>query len=164
MNFKIRGTEELYFRRLTIKAASILFALVGFLKGLEFCIAIFLLPLNPRALGRSQLKQELWAEFNACLNIAANDIEKTEYIHDKLKEMRLHLQEVSAAEPVRCKSTIIGELIGASKPTEILVKPPAVVHTKGSGKRLESEFEKAINKPARAPRMCKFCLTLGTHD
>ncbi|KAL9671012.1 hypothetical protein QQ045_008575 [Rhodiola kirilowii] len=109
-------------------------------------------------------EQEVWTEFNACLNIAANDIEKTEYIHHKLKEMRVHLQEVSAGEPVRCKSTIIGELIGASKPTELLVKPPALVHTKGSGKRLQSEFEKAINKPERAPRMCKFCLTLGTHD
>ncbi|KAL9665501.1 hypothetical protein QQ045_020921 [Rhodiola kirilowii] len=96
-------------------------------------------------------EQELWTEFNACLNIAANDIEKTEYIHHKLKEMRVHLQEVSAGEPDRYKSTIIGELIGASKPTELLVKPPAVVHTKGSGKRLQSEFEKAINKPERAP-------------
>ncbi|KAL9686182.1 hypothetical protein QQ045_023637 [Rhodiola kirilowii] len=109
-------------------------------------------------------EQELWTEFNASLNIAANDIEKTEYIHHKLKEMRVHLQEVSAGEPVRCKSTIIGELIGASKPTELLVKPPAVVRTKGSGKRLHSEFEKAINKPERALRMCKFCVTLGNHD
>ncbi|KAL9688904.1 hypothetical protein QQ045_033331 [Rhodiola kirilowii] len=86
-------------------------------------------------------EQELWTEFNACLNIAANDIEKTEYIHHKLKEMRVHLQEVSAGEPIRCKSTIIG-----------------------SGKRLHSEFEKAINKPERALRMCKFCITLGNHD
>ncbi|KAL9675366.1 hypothetical protein QQ045_003568 [Rhodiola kirilowii] len=109
-------------------------------------------------------EQELWTEFNACVNLAANDTLKTEYFHHKLKEIRVHFEEVSAGESVRCKSTIIGELIGASKPTELLVKPPAVVHTKGSGKRLESEFEKSINKPERAPRMCKFCLTLGNHD
>ncbi|KAL9672143.1 hypothetical protein QQ045_028391 [Rhodiola kirilowii] len=109
-------------------------------------------------------EQELWAEFNACLNMVGNDIEKTEYIHHKLKEMLVHLQEVSAGDPVRCKTTIIGELIGASKPTELLVKAPAVVRTKGSGKRLHSEFEKAINKPERALRMCKFCVTLGNHD
>ncbi|KAL9668989.1 hypothetical protein QQ045_006530 [Rhodiola kirilowii] len=109
-------------------------------------------------------EQELWTEFNACVNLAANDTLKTEYFHHKLKEIRVHFEEVSAGESVRCKSTIIGELIGASNPTEVLVKPPAVVHTKGSGKRLESEFEKAINKPERAPRMCKFCLTLGNHD
>ncbi|KAL9675837.1 hypothetical protein QQ045_004045 [Rhodiola kirilowii] len=109
-------------------------------------------------------EQELWTEFNACVNLAANDTLKTKYIHHKLKEIRVHFEEVSAGESVCCKSIIIGELIGASKPTELLVKPPAVVHTKGSGKCLESEFEKAINKPERAPRMCKFCLTLGNHD
>ncbi|KAL9673325.1 hypothetical protein QQ045_029581 [Rhodiola kirilowii] len=109
-------------------------------------------------------EQEIWTEFNACLNMAGNDIEKTEYIHHKLIEMLVHLQEVSAGDPVRCKSTIIWELIGASKPTELLVKAPAVVRTKGSGKRLHSEFEKAINKPERAPRMCTFCVTLGNHD
>ncbi|KAL9676628.1 hypothetical protein QQ045_004844 [Rhodiola kirilowii] len=40
-------------------------------------------------------EQELWTEFNACLIIAANDIEKTDNIHHKLKEMRVYLEEVS---------------------------------------------------------------------
>ncbi|KAL9664141.1 hypothetical protein QQ045_019538 [Rhodiola kirilowii] len=101
------------------------------------------------------IDQDLWMDFNTCLSIADIDNEKREYIHCKLKEMRLHLEQLSIGHRVPSKSDIISELIGASKPIERTVNCPALVHTKGSGKRLRSNFEETVKKRQRAPRMCK---------
>ncbi|KAL9684920.1 hypothetical protein QQ045_022362 [Rhodiola kirilowii] len=99
--------------------------------------------------------QDLWMDFNTCLSIADNDNVKREYIRCKLKEMRLHLEQLSIGHRVASKIDIISDLISASKPIERTVNSPALVHTKGSGKRLASNFDVAIKKSQRALHMCK---------
>ncbi|KAL9666743.1 hypothetical protein QQ045_001081 [Rhodiola kirilowii] len=99
--------------------------------------------------------QDLWMDFNTCLSIADNDNVKREYIRCKVKEMLLHLEQLSSGHRVASKTDIISDLIGSCKPIERTVNSPALVHTKGSGKRLASNFDVAIKKSQRAPRMCK---------
>ncbi|KAL9686025.1 hypothetical protein QQ045_023480 [Rhodiola kirilowii] len=97
-------------------------------------------------------------------SIAGNDPEKREYIRCKLKEMRQHLDHVSVGHTLPSKTDIISAFIGASKPIQTTVKSPALVHTKGSGKRLISERDVAIQKTKRPLRMCKVCQTMCNHD
>ncbi|KAL9658912.1 hypothetical protein QQ045_015574 [Rhodiola kirilowii] len=105
------------------------------------------------------IDQDLWMYFNTCLSIADIDNEKREYIRCKLKEMRLHLEQLSIGHRVPSKSDIISDLIGASKPIERTLNCPALVHTKGFGKRLLSNFDVSVKKRQRALRMCKIALT-----
>ncbi|KAL9659067.1 hypothetical protein QQ045_018633 [Rhodiola kirilowii] len=106
--------------------------------------------------------QDLWMDFNTCLSIVDNDNVKREYIRCKLKEMRLHLEQLSVGHRVASKTDIISDLNGASKPIERTVNSPALVHTKGSEKRVASNFDVANKKSQRAPRMCKIALTMVT--
>ncbi|KAG6411344.1 hypothetical protein SASPL_129424 [Salvia splendens] len=49
-------------------------------------------------------------------------------------------------------------------PQEVVVQPPEVVGTKGSGSRLPSRVEKALKLKSKPLRQCKKCQEWGHHD
>jgi len=54
--------------------------------------------------------------------------------------------------------------IGSSVPEQIDILPPKQCNTKGSGKRIKGEKEKAMEHQSKRLRFCKACGQQAYHD
>ncbi|XP_056688516.1 protein FAR1-RELATED SEQUENCE 5-like [Spinacia oleracea] len=127
---------------------------------------------------RKRLLNDLWSEIHSCVSLAQGNELTLSALVDNLRSLRLDLESQSSivdglSGSVSSKAQDIELLIGASVPSEILIKPPKVsknkgtgVHVQGSGsdKRLKSDKEKAIEQSQKKKRLCKGCKKLGYHD
>ncbi|XP_074290155.1 uncharacterized protein LOC141616897 [Silene latifolia] len=55
-------------------------------------------------------------------------------------------------------------LLGCSSSSEVTIHPPEQARNKGSGKRLKSAKQQAIEKAAKPKRLCAYCKERVTHD
>ncbi|GER45737.1 FAR1-related protein [Striga asiatica] len=62
------------------------------------------------------------------------------------------------------KKCLFEKYYGAPLPSEVEVLPPAPVKNKGSGSRLKSRKEKAIERSKKPLRMCSKCKQKSSHD
>ncbi|XP_056695089.1 protein FAR-RED IMPAIRED RESPONSE 1-like [Spinacia oleracea] len=131
-----------------------------------------------QAVDRKRLLNDLWCEIHSCVILAQGNELTLSALVDNLRSLRLDLESQSSivdgsSGGVSSKAQDIELLIGASVPTEILIKPPKVsknkgtgVHVQGSGsdKRLKSDKEKAVEQSQKKKRLCKGCKKMGYHD
>ncbi|XP_021848179.2 protein FAR1-RELATED SEQUENCE 5-like [Spinacia oleracea] len=127
---------------------------------------------------RKRLLNDLWCEIHSGVSLAQGNELTISALVDNLRSLRLDLESQSSivdgsSGSVSSKAQDIEFLIGASVPTEILIKPPKVsknkgtgVHVQGSGsdKPLKSDKEKVVEQSQKKNRLCKGCKKMGYHD
>ncbi|XP_074299164.1 protein FAR-RED IMPAIRED RESPONSE 1-like [Silene latifolia] len=108
-----------------------------------------------------------------CVTIANEEAECIDELMDLLKSFKDKM--ILEISPSECSSGVTGEktrnknkelemLLGTKIPTEVTVLNPIQSKTKGSGKRLVSQKDKAVQEHKKAPRKCNACGELGFHD
>ncbi|XP_074306174.1 protein FAR1-RELATED SEQUENCE 5-like [Silene latifolia] len=70
----------------------------------------------------------------------------------------------NTGDRLRNKNTELEMLLGTKIPAKVVVLPHIQSKTKGSGKRMMSQKEKATKEHNKAPRKCNDCGELGFHD
>ncbi|XP_074283086.1 protein FAR1-RELATED SEQUENCE 5-like [Silene latifolia] len=85
--------------------------------------------------------------------------EHTEELASLLVEFRQKL----CIEPLT-KDQEMEILLGCSSSSEVTIHPPEQARNKGSGKRLKSAKQQAIEKAAKPKRLCAYCKERVTHD
>ncbi|XP_074300493.1 protein FAR1-RELATED SEQUENCE 1-like [Silene latifolia] len=116
----------------------------------------------------------LWSEVFSCVTLAE---QKTEYVDELLGILKDFKDKISAqtstsecssssttGDRLRKKNRELEMLLGTKIPKEVVVLPPIQSKTKGSGKRMMSQKEKATKEQKKAARKCNACGELGFHD
>ena len=115
---------------------------------------------------RDKLENDAQAAFDYCLGLVVNDMEKLEGFVSKMVELKSNL-EANGCSVSRCNTEEMMEsLLGVSKSDNIDVRNPKPIRNKGcgTGKRLKSGKEIAIEKIEKAKRKCRLCKEWGNHD
>ncbi|XP_074306026.1 uncharacterized protein LOC141641254 [Silene latifolia] len=107
---------------------------------------------------------ELWSEVFTSVSL----VEDNEELGDELLELLHSFNEKLMISVKRGKSknkkTEIEMLIGSKIPTEATVLPPEKCKNKGSGRRITSSKEKAVQENAKPLRNCRACGEMTHHD
>ncbi|KAJ9542468.1 hypothetical protein OSB04_028974 [Centaurea solstitialis] len=106
-----------------------------------------------------ELENDAQSIFDDCLGIVVNDIKKFETFVSKMKSLKTELEAAGCTVAQKGKEKIMESLLGVSKPDTIDVGNPKDINNKGSGtgKRLKSGKEKAIEKRQKVARLCRLC-------
>ncbi|XP_074299421.1 protein FAR-RED IMPAIRED RESPONSE 1-like [Silene latifolia] len=116
----------------------------------------------------------LWSEVFSCVTLAEQKPEYVDELMGILKGFKdkIHTQSSTSecnnssntGDRLRNKTRELEMLLGTKIPTEVIVLPPIQSKTKGSGKRMISQKEKAAKEHKRAPKKCNACGELRFHD
>nr|GMD63400.1 protein FAR1-RELATED SEQUENCE 5-like [Ipomoea batatas] len=105
-----------------------------------------------------KLAAQLWKEFYTCMALAKGD---TPEMQDMLNFMLTHkgkLVKSKGKTQVKSKtSQLLETFYGTPACTIITVKAQQISNNKGSGKRLKSAREKALEKKKKDGRQCHYC-------
>ncbi|KAL2894043.1 Vacuolar protein sorting-associated protein 45 [Bienertia sinuspersici] len=120
-------------------------------------------------LDRKRILNNLWSEIRGCVSLVESNDEDLLDLVEKLKGFRLNLKaKHNASNNQSSKTQDIKLLLGASIPSETLIKLPQISKNKGSGtttsKRLKGDKEKAMEKNEKKKRLCRGCGELSYHD
>ncbi|XP_074318590.1 protein FAR1-RELATED SEQUENCE 5-like [Silene latifolia] len=116
----------------------------------------------------------LWSEVFSCVTLAEQKPEYVDELMGILKGFKdkIHAQSSTSecsnssnmGDRLRNKTRELEMLLGTKIPTEVVVLPHIHSKTKGSGKRMISQKEKAAKEHKKAPTKCNACGELGFHD
>lgn len=113
---------------------------------------------------RQQQISELWSEVFTSVSLVEND----ECSEQELLLILRDFNEKHAAPKVLAKSknkkSEIEMFLGAKIPTESTVLPPKQSKNKGSGRRMMSNKEKAVEEHSKPLRKCRACGEMANHD
>ncbi|XP_074266735.1 protein FAR1-RELATED SEQUENCE 5-like [Silene latifolia] len=102
----------------------------------------------------------VWSEFRQIVGVLKTlPAEHTEELASLLVEFRQKL----CIEPLT-KDQEMEILLGCSSSSEVTIHPPEQARNKGSGKRLKSAKQQAIEKAVKPKRLCEYCKESVTHD
>ncbi|XP_074293413.1 uncharacterized protein LOC141620443 [Silene latifolia] len=110
-----------------------------------------------------------WSKLATCQPIC-NNVPHTlieDYFKDKISAQTSTSECSSSSttgDRLRKKNRELEMLLGTKIPKEVVVLPPIQIKTKGSGKRMMSQKEKATKEQKKATRKCNACGELGFHD
>nr|GMC93928.1 protein FAR1-RELATED SEQUENCE 5-like [Ipomoea batatas] len=96
------------------------------------------------------LANQLWNEFYNCMGLVNGWQEKMNEMLTTLQQLKkeFHKSKLQTNQSPASESAIEA-IVGSRTTGEIRIKPPKFAHNKGSGKRLKSNKEKAIEKSKR---------------
>ncbi|XP_074291766.1 protein FAR1-RELATED SEQUENCE 5-like [Silene latifolia] len=104
--------------------------------------------------------QRNWANTKQIVGVLKTlPVEHTEELASLLVEFRQKL----CIEPLT-KDQEMEMLLGCSSSSQVTIHPPEQARNKGSGKRLKSAKQQAIEKAAKPKRLCAYCKERVTHD
>ncbi|KAL3618588.1 hypothetical protein CASFOL_037670 [Castilleja foliolosa] len=109
---------------------------------------------------------QLYFEFYHCVGVVDDDTETLRSIMLYLKDRR----EAASNKDTSCtsqstKRRLFQNHLGAEDPDLVTIHPPpALVHNKGSGRRIKSAAEIAIENSKKTLRLCRKCNQRTTHD
>lgn len=106
---------------------------------------------------------ELWNEFHSCAELIGYDIDKIRFFKNGILDLKKSMLESSNVPPEN-KSKDLEAYVECVLPTQIDILPPNHSKTKGSGKRIQSGKEKAIDQQQKRQRLCKTCGNYALHD
>ncbi|KAK9666588.1 hypothetical protein RND81_14G196100 [Saponaria officinalis] len=87
-----------------------------------------------------------------------------EYLIQKLREIKLDVKRKRNNDVnKKDKAKEMEKYVGCTIPTTVTIQPPKRSKNKVSGKRIESEVQKALEQHTKKPRYCKICGGRG-HD
>ncbi|XP_019166876.1 PREDICTED: protein FAR1-RELATED SEQUENCE 5-like [Ipomoea nil] len=108
---------------------------------------------------------ELWSEIQTCVGMVGESMVRQARMVEVLKELR---DEFASDGTIICEAkgnrAAIEALCGVKPPPCITIKPPAQAKNKGSGKRIKSTREIAIENSGKAGRKCGVCGEYARHN
>ncbi|XP_019151002.1 PREDICTED: uncharacterized protein LOC109147800 [Ipomoea nil] len=110
------------------------------------------------------IANQLWNEFYNCMGLANGCADVMDIMLSTMRELKGRLQ--SARQQTKTSNIpqlVIESILNTTAPAEIQIKSPSIAKNKGSGKRLKSNKEKAIEKQKKKVRTCATCDRPG-HD
>ncbi|XP_019179213.1 PREDICTED: protein FAR1-RELATED SEQUENCE 5-like [Ipomoea nil] len=108
---------------------------------------------------------QLWDEINTCVGLVGNSLERQTRMVSILKDLNAEFSSDGlSTNPVKGNRVAIQALCGVEPPESITIKPPAQAKNKGTGKRIKSHREIAIEKNAKIGRKCGICGKYARHN
>ncbi|KAK9676675.1 hypothetical protein RND81_11G092800 [Saponaria officinalis] len=118
---------------------------------------------NYDAADESQLEMsKVWSEFYNVISLVAK--KEANVLRDLQRVLREFKDTVESAKEKMCKRQEMEMLIGCSTPDEVRILPPRHSKNQGSGKRIVTSKNKAIEKVKKAKRRCGNCKRMAYHD
>ncbi|GER41647.1 FAR1-related protein, partial [Striga asiatica] len=114
---------------------------------------------------RKSITNQIFSEFYSCIGMVEGNIELMNGFLTCLKDQKEMIVSVQGKQSdPGMKKCLFEKYYGAPLPSEVEVLPPAPVKNKGSGSRLKSRKEKAIERSKKPLRMCSKCKQKSSHD
>ncbi|XP_019157186.1 PREDICTED: protein FAR1-RELATED SEQUENCE 5-like [Ipomoea nil] len=108
---------------------------------------------------------QLWAEINACVGLVGNSTEREARMVEVLKGLIMEFaNDGGTMDPITGNRAAIQALCGVQPPQIITIKAPAQAKNKGTGKRIKSSRELAIEKSVKIGRKCGICGKYAHHN
>ncbi|CAI9290811.1 unnamed protein product [Lactuca saligna] len=115
----------------------------------------------------SNLLQDATSFFEKCVESVIHDKEKLQELVNSLQQLSEKCgKDVSTRSSSIPIKDVIENIIGVPISSDVKIKVPSEIKTKGSGKRsrIKSAAEKAIAKALKPKRKCKGCNQFVNHD
>lgn len=106
---------------------------------------------------------DVWVKLFRCVEKAGNDKEKLLIVLDGAANMEKQLDDFDGSSKQN-RTDDLQNFIGSNIPDEVEILPPQYANTKGSGKRIKSGKEKAVEQQQKKTRLCKACGEYAYHD
>ncbi|KAK9671329.1 hypothetical protein RND81_12G022200 [Saponaria officinalis] len=111
----------------------------------------------------SQLEMsKVWSEFYNVISVVAK--KEADVLRDLQRVLREFKDRVEPKSEKMSKRQEMEMLIGCSAPDEVRILPPRHSKNKGSGKRIVTSKNKAIEKAKKPKRRCGNCKRMAYHD
>ncbi|KAK9756055.1 hypothetical protein RND81_01G070200 [Saponaria officinalis] len=111
----------------------------------------------------SQLEMsKVWSEFYNVIYVVAK--KDAAILRDLQRVLRHFKDTVEPTNENMSKRQEMEMLIGCSAPDEVKILPPRYSKNKGSGKRIVTSKNKAIEKAKKPKRRCRNCKRMAYHD
>ncbi|KAK9740487.1 hypothetical protein RND81_03G039100 [Saponaria officinalis] len=107
---------------------------------------------------------ELWSEVFTSVSLIEDDEGNPEDLLLLLRNFNEKLLVSSSGSKTRNKKLEIEILLGSKIPTQATVLPPKQSKNKGSGRRMISVKEKAVEEHSKPLRKCRACGKMANHD
>ena len=104
-----------------------------------------------------KIVRDIHASVYHCVDRLSSSLEKLRLYREKQNELKTYVDEDTIGEDPMTNKGFIETVIGVGKRSDIKVRVPEGVRTKGSKKRLISEKEKAILNAKKGSRKCGGC-------
>lgn len=109
------------------------------------------------------LISDVWVKLFRCVEKAGNDKEKLLIVLDGAANMEKQLDDFDGSSKQN-RTDDLQNFMGSNIPDEVEILPPQYANTKGSGKRIKSGKEKAVEQQQKKTRLCKACGEYAYHD
>jgi len=109
------------------------------------------------------LISDVWVKLFRCVEKAGNDKEKLLIVLDGAANMEKQLDNFDGSS-MQNRTDDLQNFIGSNISDEVEILPPQYANTKGSGKRIKSGKEKAVEQQQKKTRLCKACGEYAYHD
>ncbi|KAK9671969.1 hypothetical protein RND81_12G066800 [Saponaria officinalis] len=111
----------------------------------------------------SQLEMsKVWSKFYNVISVVAK--KEADVLWDLQRVLREFKDKVEPTNEKMSKRQEMEMLIGCSTPEEVRILPPRHSKNKGSGKRIVTSKNKAIEKAKKPKRRCGNCKRMAYHD
>ncbi|XP_019193982.1 PREDICTED: uncharacterized protein LOC109187981 [Ipomoea nil] len=108
---------------------------------------------------------QLWAEINTCVGMVGNSLEWQTRMVSVLKDLTTEFaSDGLTVNPVKGNRAAIQALCGVEPPERITILAPTQAKNKGTGKRIKSNREMAIEKNSKPGRKCGICGKYDRHN
>ncbi|KAK9677468.1 hypothetical protein RND81_11G144900 [Saponaria officinalis] len=104
----------------------------------------------------------VWSEFYNVISVVTK--KEADVLRDLQRVLREFKDTVEPAKEKMSKRQEMEMLIGCSTPDEVRILPPRHSKNKGSGKRIVTSKNKAIEKAKKPKRRCGNCKRMAYHD
>ncbi|GER55892.1 FAR1-related protein [Striga asiatica] len=105
---------------------------------------------------RKSIMNQLFSEFYSCIGLTeGNNDFMTSLLHSLKNQRHIFTSGVDQSSSIMSKKKLFEDCYGGSVPQKVQALPPLPVKTKGSGSRLKSRKEKAIEKSNKPLRKCR---------
>ncbi|CAA0819846.1 Protein FAR1-RELATED SEQUENCE 7 [Striga hermonthica] len=114
---------------------------------------------------KKHLMNKLWSDIHICMGLAEPCIDRLTVFSNIIEAQKIKLMYAQeGGTKIIDREHQFESFVGTSAPTEVSINPPSVSKNKGSGKRIKSAKEKAIESSQKKRRVCKSCGERSGHN
>ncbi|KAH6783387.1 hypothetical protein C2S52_008346 [Perilla frutescens var. hirtella] len=111
------------------------------------------------------MSYDIVSEFYSCLSMVEGDLDRSHALLQAIRDIKDVFKSKGCDESIEhVKKRLFEEYYQSSIPGEVTIKPPDLVKMKGSGSRIKSNREKAIEVKKKPLRTCSVCGEKCNHD
>ncbi|CAA0815039.1 Protein FAR1-RELATED SEQUENCE 1 [Striga hermonthica] len=113
---------------------------------------------------RKFMENKLWSDIHICMGLVEPSMDRLVKFSRLMVNHKNKLMTEHEDVPTGTKERRFETFVSTSIPPEVNIHPPAKSKNKGSGKRMKSGKEEAIEKSIKKRRICKTCGERAGHN